>query len=350
MKLLPRAHTSQRRLIEILRVIDEADKPIGARAISDALGIRGYELGERAVRYNLKILDELGFTEKNGYSGRILTQLGIKELSYALVSDRIGFVNTRIEEYMYRTTFDLDCLQGDVISNISFVDKAKCERALEIITDAFDAGYTISKRVAILEEGDAFATFSVPRGCLGIATMCSITVDGMLLRRGMPVNTSFAGVVQVRDGQPEEFTDLIAYAGSSLDPMKIFMARKMAKVGCAIKSGEGRVLANVREVPIAASSDAREILSRLKRSGIGGLIKIGGPGEPILGCPVSPGKVGIAICAGVNGAMAAEESGINIATLPISALVDYSAMREVEIRGQERSNSEAFGLEEAFAK
>jgi repressor of nif and glnA expression len=50
MKLLPRAHTSQRRLIEILRVIDEADKPIGARAISDALGIRGYELGERACQ------------------------------------------------------------------------------------------------------------------------------------------------------------------------------------------------------------------------------------------------------------------------------------------------------------
>ena len=64
MKLLTKAHISQRRLIEILRVIKEMDKPVGARAISDLLSYRGYDLGERAVRYNLKILDELGFTEK----------------------------------------------------------------------------------------------------------------------------------------------------------------------------------------------------------------------------------------------------------------------------------------------
>jgi len=84
MKLLTKAHTSQRRLIEILRVIDEGEKPIGARSISDLLSSRGYELGERAVRYNLKILDELGFTKREGYNGRILTPLGIKELEDAL--------------------------------------------------------------------------------------------------------------------------------------------------------------------------------------------------------------------------------------------------------------------------
>jgi repressor of nif and glnA expression len=97
MKLLTKAHTSQRRLIEILRVIEDADKPIGARAISDSLSNRGYELGERAVRYNLKILDELGFTKKQGYSGRMLTPVGIRELNDARVDDRIGFVNTRLK-------------------------------------------------------------------------------------------------------------------------------------------------------------------------------------------------------------------------------------------------------------
>ena len=79
---------------------------MGARAISDCLSNRGYDLGERAVRYNLKILDELGFTKKKGYSGRVLTPLGSRELGDALVDDRIGFVNTRIEEYMFKTSFD----------------------------------------------------------------------------------------------------------------------------------------------------------------------------------------------------------------------------------------------------
>jgi hypothetical protein len=96
MKLLTKAHMSQRRLIEILRVIESAGLPVGARAISDSLCNRGYDLGERAVRYNLRILDELGFTKKRGYSGRVITPLGSRELTDALVDDRIGFVNTSV--------------------------------------------------------------------------------------------------------------------------------------------------------------------------------------------------------------------------------------------------------------
>jgi repressor of nif and glnA expression len=43
---------------------------------------------------------------------------------------------------------------------------------------------------------------------------------------------------------------------------------------------------------------------------------------------VGPGKIGIALSAGVNGAVAAEEQGIRIRTHPLSALLDYSRMME----------------------
>jgi HTH-type transcriptional regulator, global nitrogen regulator NrpRI len=329
MKLLTKAHTSQRRLIEILRVIEDADKPIGARAISDSLSNRGYELGERAVRYNLKILDELGFTKKQGYSGRMLTPIGMRELNDALVDDRIGFVNTRIEEYMYRTSLDIARDGGDVIVNTSLIDKDDYEQVAHILKEAFDAGYTISRRVLVMEEREELASLKVPVGCLCIATICSITLDGMLMKKGIPANTSFAGVVDVRDGRPMEFTDLIAYAGSSLDPMRVFMARRVTRAADAISRGSGRLLANVREVPVAAAEQAERMLSQAKTAGLCGLIEIGGPGEPILGCPVSSGKLGIALYAGVNGAAAAEEMGIKIKTLPISAIVDYSRMTEL---------------------
>jgi HTH-type transcriptional regulator, global nitrogen regulator NrpRI len=326
MKILTRAHTSQRRLIEILRVIDECDKPIGARAISDVLSGRGYELGERAVRYNLKILDELGFTKKHGYSGRALTQLGINELKDALVNDRIGFVNTRIEEYMYRTSFSADLGSGDVIANISLVGKGDAENALEAVDRAFDAGYSMCRRMLIFE-GDELPYITVPEDCLGIATLCSITVDGMLLKRGVPVNTSFAGIIEVKDGAMGSFSDLVAYAGTSLDPMKVFMARKMTRIGDAISRGNGKVLANVREVPLAAEESARKILDELKGAGIGGTTIIGEPGEPLMGCPVGAGKIGIALCAGVNGVVFAEEMGLRIKTMPISTLMDYRLMK-----------------------
>jgi hypothetical protein len=329
MKLLTKAPMSQRRLIEILRVIESADKPVGARAISDSLCNRGYELGERAVRYNLKILDELGFTKKRGYSGRMLTPLGMRELNDALVDDRIGFVNTRIEEYMFKTSFDPVTKTGDVIANTSIIDKADVERVFEIMGRTFDAGYAISRRVLILEEGAGLFAQEIPAGCVGIATLCSITLDGMLMKGGIPVDTSFAGVVDVRDGKPAEFTDLIAYAGSSLDPMRVLMARRVTRVVDAVERGSGKILANVREIPVAAAELAVSLLEQSRDAGLGGLIELGGQGEPLLGCPIGSGKIGIAFCAGVNGAVAAEEMGIRIKTIPISALVDYSRTTEL---------------------
>jgi len=326
MKLLTKAHMSQRRLIEILRVIESAGLPVGARAISDSLCNRGYDLGERAVRYNLQILDELGFTKKRGYSGRVITPLGSRELTDALVDDRIGFVNTRIEEYMFKTSFDPLTGRGDVVANTSIIDKANAEEVFDILDRAFEAGYTVSQRVLIVDEGDNISSRVIPVGSLGVATVCSITLDGMLLRKGIPVLTSFAGLAEVREKQPVEFIDLIAYAGSSLDPMKVFMGRRVSSAANAIFKGTGRVLANVREVPVAAAERASELLEDFQAAGFGGLIKIGGPAEPIMGCPVASGKIGIAFYAGVNGVVAAGEMGAKIETVPISMLVDYSRM------------------------
>ncbi|HUI39929.1 MAG TPA: NrpR regulatory domain-containing protein [Methanothrix sp.] len=328
MRLLFKTHMGQRRLIEILRVIEEAGTPVGARGISDSLGRRGFELGERAVRYHLKILDELGFTTKRGYSGRVLTRMGMRELNDALVDDRIGFVNIRIEECMFKTSFDLGSLRGDVIANTSILNKEDLDRVLEILGEAFDAGYTISRRTLILDEGNGLSSCEIPAGCVGVATLCSITLDGMLMKMGIPVETSYAGVVEIRGGKPVEFTDLIAYAGSSIDPMKIFMARRVTRVADTVSSGSGRVLANVRAIPVAAADQASDLLEKSKAAGFGGLLEVGKPGEPIMGCPVGPGKIGIAFSAGVNGAVAAEEQGIRIRTHPLSALLDYSRMAE----------------------
>lgn len=330
MKLLTKTHTSQRRLIEILRVIDGLDKPIGARRISDLLSDRGYDLGERAVRYNLKILDELGFTKRQGYSGRILTPIGVRELSDALVDDRMGFVNTRIEEYMYRTTFNPQSGNGDVIVNTSIIEKSDYEKVASILKNVFDAGYTISRKALILDEGEELENTVIPKGFLGIATLCSITIDGIFLKTGVPVNTTFAGVIEIKNKMPSEFTDLIAYAGSSLDPMKIFMARKVTNVAHLVHNGDGKILANVREVPLAAAGIASSLIAQLRSSGLGGLIKMSEPGEPNLGCPVGSGKIGIALCAGVNAVVAAEEQGIRISTMPISAMVDYCRMGELK--------------------
>ena len=69
---MPDAET-QRKLIEILRILSESTEEMGARKIAEEMNRRGYNLGERAVRYHLRMLDERGFTKKHGYLGRVLT-------------------------------------------------------------------------------------------------------------------------------------------------------------------------------------------------------------------------------------------------------------------------------------
>ena len=58
------ADSTQRILIEILKILNESDSPLGARIIADKLDSRGYSIGERGVRYHLKMMDVSGLTKR----------------------------------------------------------------------------------------------------------------------------------------------------------------------------------------------------------------------------------------------------------------------------------------------
>ena len=97
---------SEHRMIEILRILSEQDKAIGSKVIANELKNKGYNLGERAVRYHMQILDEKGFSKRKGYSGRIITESGRKKLEKGLIYDQVDFIYSKFEEMMYKTNFD----------------------------------------------------------------------------------------------------------------------------------------------------------------------------------------------------------------------------------------------------
>jgi repressor of nif and glnA expression len=97
---------TERKYIEILRILKEHQDPIGAKRLSELMAERGFILSDRAVQYYLSYLDTMGFTEKIGNQGRILTRAGLDETDNALVDDRIGFVISKLERLAYRSTFD----------------------------------------------------------------------------------------------------------------------------------------------------------------------------------------------------------------------------------------------------
>ena len=317
----------ERKLIEIMRVINENDKPIGARAIADELNDRGYDIGERAVRYHLRILDERGFTRKHGYAGRTLTELGESEMSDALIGDRFGFVISQIEEMAFRTTINPKTSEGVVPVNISYFAKEDLETVIDVISYIAHSGYMISPKVRIFEEDENLII--LPPGKVGIATVCSVTFDGLLLKSGIPVEPSYGGILQIENRKPSYFLDLISYSGTSIDPIQIFMKRKPTSVLEVIETGEGKILANIRQINVSAYDRVIEIIQQAEKMGLGGFFPPGEIDGYLLGAPIEMGKFGIAIVGGINGICALEETGIRIETNPISTVLEYKTMSEI---------------------
>jgi repressor of nif and glnA expression len=288
---------------------------------------RGYPIGERGVRYHLRILDERGLTKRQGYDGRIITERGTKELGNALVGDRMGFIITRIEKLIYDTTFDLKTGQGSVIINTSIIDKKDIDETIEIMDHAINGGYSFSPYIKIMEEETVTSDINIPEGKIGIATMCSITIDGILLKNGIPVTPKYGGLLDVKNRKPTGFEDIIVYNGTSIDPMRIFISKKMTNVLDAIDTGSGRLLANLREIPMSSVQEAKSVLKSAMSAGITDITEIGEPGKSVLNAPVDSGKVGVVVYAGTNIMAAVEESGINVTTFPISTVIDFKELK-----------------------
>ena len=61
---------TERKYIEILRILKEHQEPMGAKRLSELMAERGFVLSDRAVQYYLSYLDTMGFTEKDREPGQ----------------------------------------------------------------------------------------------------------------------------------------------------------------------------------------------------------------------------------------------------------------------------------------
>ncbi len=325
------SHQVERKVISILKILSESPQPLGARLISRQLKEQGVELGERAVRYHLKLMDERGLTRPmERWDGREITPLGKEEINNALVADKIGFVLEKIELLAFRTSFDIERGTGLVPVNISFFPKQKFPEALQVMKEAFKAGLCVSDLVAVASEGERLGEVLVPGGKVGLATVCSIIINGSLLKVGVPTDSRFGGVLQMRNNQPLRFANLIYYSGSTLDPSEVFIRAGMTDVQGVIRKGEGKILANFREIPAQCQPLVEKVTNQLKEAGLRGLIMMGTVSEAVCGIPVGLNKVGMILLGGLTPVAAAVEAGIEAENHAMSTLLDYQSLTKFQ--------------------
>jgi repressor of nif and glnA expression len=279
---------------------------MGAKRLSELMAERGFILSDRAVQYYLSYLDTMGFTEKIGNQGRVLTTEGRQETDNALVDDRIGFIISKLERLAYRSTFNPATSTGEVAYNLSIVPEESFEQTKTAFDEVVTSGCGFFSSYRVIDQDPR-----VPPGFVGFISICSITMDGVFQRNGIPVKMAFGGRLALENGTPKRFNDLIGYRGTTIDPLELFISAGLTSISSFSKSGTGVALANIREVPVAAKKRVEATISLMNTCGFVFPVTMG---NQVFNLPNNPFRFSIVAFSGLNFIGNAVEHGIDIKT------------------------------------
>ncbi len=314
----------ERKRQAILEALREVRTARTSETISGELRARGMEISERTVRLYLAELRREGFVTSVGRRGHRLTAAGLAELEAATVLERVGFLSAKIDQMTYRMEFDLATRAGSVVANLSVAPWEQLARCAEQICRVFEKGYAMGHLLTLLGPGERLGGISVPEGRVGFCTVCSVTLNGVLLKHGVPTRSRFAGLLQLVGGEPSRFAELITYEGTSIVPLEVFIRSGMTDYVGAITSGNGRVGASFREVPAESRDLVLQLADKLARIGLGAVLEVGRSGRPLFGIPVGEGHAGAVVIGGLNPISILEENGFRVESRALCGLLEYN--------------------------
>ncbi len=312
--------------LRILRILAQEGAPLSSREIARRLAIRGYEMSERTIRFYLSKMDRAGFTENLGKKGRIITELGKKEVEENTIFEKVSLLSSKIDRLTYLMTFDPHTRKGTVVINVSVMLYELLKENLNFIEAVFEHGYGMGQLITVFKPGETIGGITIPPNNIGIGTVCSVTLNGVLLHHGIPVTSLFGGLLELKNYKPYRFAEIIYYHGTSIDPLEVFIKSRMTEYSEAIKSGKGKIGAGFREMPADSRGQVIEIANYLEKVGLGGFMIIGWPNEPVLDIPVPVGQIGSVVIGGLNPVAIVEERGANISSRALAALIDYDRL------------------------
>ena len=311
--------------LSILKALQEIGEAAGAARINDVLVASGLVLQPRTVRFYLLQLDREGLTRfVSRRRGREITARGREELAHANVIDKVGFVASKIDSLGYRMTFSVSAGRGTIITNVAMIPRGYFARALEDMKHVFVRGLGMGTKLAVAREEEVLGGLTVPADMVALGTVCSVTVNGILLEQGIPVTSRFGGLLELRDWRPVRFVELIEYRGTTLDPLETFIQAGMTRVRECARSGNGIIGASFREFPSVALDDVLSLKKKMEQHGLGGLLAIGHPNQPLFDIPVAEGRTGMIVVGGLNPVAALHEAGARVSIQSLAGLEEFS--------------------------
>ncbi len=325
----------KRKELQILGVLKNSTTPLSSSKIAAELLLLGHEVSERTVRLYLKAMEKDRLIRSSGKRGHQITEQGLDEFATSQIIERVGFLSAKIDQMTYRMNFDLNTTSGTVVVNMTLVEPRKLTKHLDLIKRVYQEGYAMGHMLTFLEPGETLNHVTVPEGMIGVGTVCSITINGVLLKHGIPTTSRFGGLLELRQRKPIRFAEIIMYDGTSIDPLEVFIRSGMTDYIGAVKTGTGRIGASFREFPADSREMVEHLAGKLKRIGLGGLLTIGRPGQVLLDVPVNEGRIGAIVIGGLNPMSILEETGLRAYSRALAGLVDFSRLfryEEIESR------------------
>ena len=100
----------------------------------------------------------------------------------------------------------------------------------------------------------------------------------------------------------------------------------MTSVSNVAKTGNGKILANFRELPAPARPIVEQVIAELKEAGMNGVYALGNTSEPVCQISVGTNRIGMALLGGLNPVAAAVEAGIEVDNVAESGMISYQQL------------------------
>jgi len=319
----------------ILRVLSASGSRLHSGEISSLLQARTIHLNARTIRLYLAEMQKEGLVDASGRKGCLITEAGEKQIKAKKITEHIGYMSAHIDRLTWLMDYSFQYPQGNVVVNLSIIPLEVMQSHISAFLEVFRQGYAMGELIGFLKEEEIYQGMEIPKNHIGILTVCSITLNRILLNEGIPVRSLFSGLLELENKQPRAISELISYSATSINPLQLFIQAGMSDYLGAITTGTGRIGIGFREAPAESYEHLKKLQTLSKKKHMGAFMEIGPPNAPLYNVPVSPGYCGIIVVGGLNPAAVFYEKGEKIFSkataglYPAKDLFHYSELRNL---------------------